>query len=163
MTTKELYEQAVHQYCEQFCDLMWDDSTVYDIDDWVSGDIGGIICMADYWFNFSTIKEVVDKGIDKDTVFEWYDYSLNGGNINLHNYWKRVRDKDIKIVDKKKEFKAKLDEIMAKIYEQDSWIIPEYEQIRMFIYARLAPRDYSKTERITKTDTSKTIDDLESI
>jgi hypothetical protein len=95
MTTKKLYEQAVHQYCEQFCDLMWDDSTVYDIDDWVSGDIGGIICMSDYWFNFSTIKEVVDKGIDKDTVFEWYDYSLNGGNINLHNYWKGVRDEDV--------------------------------------------------------------------
>jgi hypothetical protein len=92
MTTKELYEQAVHQYCEQFCDLMWDDSTVYNIDLWVAGDIGSIICIADYWFNFSTIKEVVDKGIDKDTVFEWYDYSLNGGNINLHNYWKGVRD-----------------------------------------------------------------------
>ncbi|MGA1050646.1 MAG: hypothetical protein ACO3TG_04065 [Minisyncoccia bacterium] len=100
MTTKELYEQAVHQYCEQFCDLMWEDSTVYDIDDWVSNDIGGIICIADYWFNFATIKEVVDKGIDKDTVFEWYDYSLNGGNINLHNYWKGVRDKDIVKADK---------------------------------------------------------------
>jgi hypothetical protein len=70
---------------------------------------------------------------------------------------------ELKKVDKKKEFEAKLDEIMAKIYEQDCWKIPEYEQIRIFIYARLAPRDYSKTERITKTDTSKTIDDLESI
>jgi len=96
MTTKKLYEQAVHQYCEQFCDLMWDDSTVYDIDNWVSNDVGGIICIADYWFNFATIKEVVDKGIDKDTVFEWYDYNLNGGKINLHNYWKGVRDEHTK-------------------------------------------------------------------
>jgi hypothetical protein len=68
---------------------------------------------------------------------------------------------ELKKVDKKKEFEAKLDEIMAKIYEQDCWIISEYEQIRMFIYARLAPRDWSKTEQIANT--SKTIDDLESI
>jgi hypothetical protein len=166
MTTKELYEQAVHQYCEQFCDLMWEDSTVYDIDDWVSNDVGGIICMSDYWFNFATIKEVVDKKIDRDTVFEWYDYSLSGGNINLHNYWKGVRDDHIpaveKKVDKKKEFEAKLDEIMAKIYEQDSWVPEDYEMIRMFIYARLAPRDYSKKDNRVP-DPSKTIDDLESI
>jgi hypothetical protein len=168
MTTKELYEQAVHQYCEQFCDLMWEDSTVYDIDDWVSGDIGGIICIADYWFNFSTIKEVVDKRIDRDTVFEWYNYSLNGGNINLHNYWKGVRDDQNHIpdfrkkVDKKKEFEAKLDEIMAKIYEQDSWIIPEYKQIKMFIYTKLAPRDWSKKDKQI-VNSADTIDDLESI
>lgn len=68
---------------------------------------------------------------------------------------------ELKGVDKKKEFEAKLNEIMAKIYEQDSWEAKDYEIIRMFIYARLAPRDYSKTEQIVNS--SKTIDDLESI
>jgi len=68
---------------------------------------------------------------------------------------------ELKKVDKKKEFEAKLDEIMAKIYEQDCWITPEYEMIRMFIYARLAPRDYSKKDNRVP-DPSKTIDDLKS-
>lgn len=67
----------------------------------------------------------------------------------------------LKRIDKKKEFEAKLDEIMAKIYEQDCWLAEEYEQIKMFIYTKLAPRDYSKTEQIVNS--SKTIDDLESI
>lgn len=65
-------------------------------------------------------------------------------------------------MNKRKEFEAKLDEIMAKIYEQDCWIISEYEQIRMFIYARLAPRDWTKKDNRVP-DPSKTIDDLESI
>ena len=65
-------------------------------------------------------------------------------------------------MNKKKEFEAKLDEIMAKIYEQDSWKTKDYEMIRMFIYARLAPRDYSKKDNRVP-DPSKTIDDLKSI
>jgi len=92
MTTKELYEKAVHQYCKQFCKIMWDNKNVYDEYFWVGEDVGGIICLCDYWFNFDTIKQVVDESIDKDIVFEWYDYNLNGGKINLHHYSKGLRD-----------------------------------------------------------------------
>jgi hypothetical protein len=92
LSTKEMYDQAVHQYCELFCEIMWDDSTVYDPDYWVAGDIGTIICIADYWFSFSDIKEVVDKNIDRDTVFEWYGCTMEGGKINLYHYWKGLRE-----------------------------------------------------------------------
>jgi hypothetical protein len=92
LSTKELYEKAVHAYCELFCEIMWDNSTAYDTDYWVAGDIGTIICIADYWFSFLDIKEVVDKGIDKDTVFEWYDYTMEGGRINLYHYAKGLRE-----------------------------------------------------------------------
>lgn len=154
MTTKEnsfLYEKAVHQYCEEFCEIMWDDKDVYDEYFWVSEDVGGIICLCDYWFNFATIKQVVDEGIDKDIVFEWYYYNLNGGKINLHNYSKGVRDEiseekvkynhdEIINASNSVEFDARVEEIMAKLYEQDCWIVPEYEQIRMLIYTKLAPK-----------------------
>lgn len=89
---KELYDQAVHGYCKLFCEIMWDDNTAYDPDYWVAGDIGDVICIADYWFSFSDIKKVVDKNIDKDTVFEWYDYTMAGGRINLYHYWKGLRE-----------------------------------------------------------------------
>jgi len=38
------------------------------------------------------------------------------------------------------EFDARVEEIMAKLYEQDCWLTEEYEMIRMFIYTKLAPR-----------------------
>jgi len=59
-------------------------------------------------------------------------------------------------------FDARVEEIMAKIYEQDCWVPEEYEMIRMFIYTKLAPRDWSKKDNRVP-DPGKTIDDLESI
>jgi len=90
---KQLYEEAVHEYCRRFCNHMWEDDTVYDPYFWVGGDIGGIIKISDLFLDFETIRIAVDNHIDWDTFIEWYDYHIEGGKIKLTAYAEGLRDK----------------------------------------------------------------------
>ncbi len=91
---KQLYEEAVHEYCRLFCNQMWQDYTVYDPSFWVGGDIGGIIEISDLWLDFETIRIAVDNLINSDVFLEWYYYQLERGKIKLTAYAEGLRDKE---------------------------------------------------------------------
>ena len=77
---KENYEKAVADYLNVFL-KMYD----FDILDawWVSGEIGDVISIGDYFFGFRDIMLCVDRQVAWDDLLAWYDYSLEAHNLGF--------------------------------------------------------------------------------
>jgi hypothetical protein len=44
---------------------------------WVADDVGGVLAVADYFFNLSDIIDFIKYHYSKDLMFEYYDYALD--------------------------------------------------------------------------------------
>lgn len=75
---RKRYENAVHEYCLAFCQKHGYD---YNPDDWVGGDIGGVLNINDdYFFDFDDIRYDIDHDIAEEVFLQWYDYKTR---VNL--------------------------------------------------------------------------------
>ena len=64
----------------------------YDVDwYWIADDIGGVINVGDYFFNFSDIVELLEVNPPKKRLFEWYDYDLEKSTEIME--WEIKKDK----------------------------------------------------------------------
>lgn len=77
---KELYNKVVEEYCIEFCKKY--DFDDYDASMWVSDDIGGVLCVSDYFINFSDIKYCIDNNVSWKDFVRWYDYCIDLGMID---------------------------------------------------------------------------------
>ena len=66
---------------------------------WIAEDIGGVIQIADYFFNLSDITEFIKYNYSRKKMFEYYDYALE--------YHCRKRKKDDYLVNIKNYKKLK--------------------------------------------------------
>ena len=62
-------------------------------EEFVDDSIIGIVLFGDHYFNMSDIIYDIDNDIEKDKIFDWYDYTLNEGLagrpiINYKNWLK---------------------------------------------------------------------------
>lgn len=75
------YNDACEEYLKAFCDTY---GFQYEKDSWVSGDVGTITCVGDYFFDFnSVVKYAVDNNLhDYEDLAEWYNYCMFAHNFN---------------------------------------------------------------------------------
>lgn len=58
-------------------------------DNWVAGDVGGVIMISDYFFDMENMVRALADKVSKKSLFEWYDQWTDPNNkikINL-KYW----------------------------------------------------------------------------
>lgn len=80
---KQAYEQAVNNYLMAFCHKHEFDYTDAK-NSWVGNDVGGIVCVADYYVNLDTIRTDIDRDAPVDEFVKWYDYTLRIGMIDIN-------------------------------------------------------------------------------
>lgn len=87
---KELknYYTAVENLTKLFCKRYFKDTYEYDVNDWVDGKIGEVICINEYRFNFSNIEYAIAYKATKKELFDYYGYS---SHISFESYLKYYR------------------------------------------------------------------------
>ena len=100
----ENYYKAVEELTKHFCNKYFKDVYEYDVNDWVVCDIGGIICINDYWFNLSNIEIAIKYKATKKELFGFYEYNLKKhmakeNCVSFENYLKYFRGFSFKEID----------------------------------------------------------------
>lgn len=79
---KDLYNRGCNAYLQLFCEKHG-----YDYDDaknsWVANEIGGIVCINDYFVDMQTIIDDVDLPTTEEEFLKWYDYCLDASEFGL--------------------------------------------------------------------------------
>ena len=79
---------------------------------WVADDVGGVLAVADYFFNIGDIVDFIKYHYSKDMMFNYYDYALEYHMQKKHNkndYLINIKNfKQLKTCPKKKSSKEKL-------------------------------------------------------
>lgn len=85
---KEIYENSVMEYVIKFINK----HDLPGLEFWVGEEIGGIAMIGDYYFGFQDIKLDIDEDVAEQTIFEWYDFSLeNEVKVNYKSWLKGYR------------------------------------------------------------------------
>ena len=125
---KDSYADACEKYLQAFCANY---EFQYESDAWVAGEVGTIANVGDYFFGFDVIKYCVDNDLkDYIELLEWYDYTLNCGQLGLptpnfeswHKKCPRLSDN-------------KLEQLLAMKYDLEKEIkeiTGEYKQVNIF-------------------------------
>lgn len=71
----ENYYKAVEELTKEFCKKYFNGVYEYDVNDWVGCDIGGIICINDYYFDFKDIKIAIKYKATNRELFGHYNKS----------------------------------------------------------------------------------------
>lgn len=87
------YYKACNEVADMFAKQYFCDKgmTFTDLDEWwVAGDIGGVICINDYFWNMEDMVEALKVGVNKKTIFEYYDWMVDDNplieNKSLHHF-----------------------------------------------------------------------------
>ena len=65
-------------FCEKH-DYNYEDAK----DSWVANEVGGIVCVNDYFVDMQTIIDDVDLATTEDEFLKWYDYCLEAAEFGL--------------------------------------------------------------------------------
>lgn len=92
MELKKQYEAVVNKYMELFCKKQ-----EVDFEYWVGDDVGGVVEIADAFFDFNDIRYDIDTNQPENLIFEWYWELIESKiKINYSSYSKGLRLKDLK-------------------------------------------------------------------
>lgn len=91
------YYNAVEELTKEFCKKYFKGVYEYDVNDWIGGNIGGVIHINDYYFDFRDIKIALEYKPTKDELFDYYDCK---DCIKFENYLKYFRGFSFKEIDK---------------------------------------------------------------
>lgn len=78
----ENYYAAIEDLTKLFCKKYFNDCYQYDVNDWAAGDIGGVICINDYFFSMNDIEIAIKHKATKKELFDYYDFALERGLKN---------------------------------------------------------------------------------
>lgn len=69
------YKDLCNEYVKTFCKLY---ELHYEEDSWVGNQVGSIVCLGDFYFDFQgVVKYAVDSCLhDFSDLMEWYDYTI---------------------------------------------------------------------------------------
>lgn len=92
----ENYYSAVEDLTKLFCKRYFKDTYEYNVNDWAASDIGGVICINDYFFGMNYIETAIKHKATKKELFDYYDYSLENYKgkkivISFENYLRYFR------------------------------------------------------------------------
>jgi hypothetical protein len=74
------YDNACNDYAKAFAEKHEMD---YSDAFWVGEDVGTILCIGDYSFNFQEIRYDMDYDIDKDEIIKYYDYCTRAYSLGF--------------------------------------------------------------------------------
>ena len=99
------YYNAVEELTKKFCKKYFKGVYEYDVNDWVGGYIGGIICINDYWFYLNDIVIAIKYKATKKELFGFYEYNLEKlltkkDCVSFEHYLKYFRGFSFKEIDK---------------------------------------------------------------
>lgn len=80
---KNDWEKLTIEYVKFFCEKH---EMYYEEDSWVGNKIGEIICIGDYYIDFSDIKYDIDNNVPEEKFDLWYWKSLEVYQITGKNY-----------------------------------------------------------------------------
>jgi len=85
----ETYNVTVQDLTDYFTKRYFDNADFY----WVGGEIGGVVSINDYFFNFSDILDYIKNDYSEYEMFGYYEYALEEATedrspINIKNYLK---------------------------------------------------------------------------
>ena len=69
------YYKAVEELTKEFCKKYFKGVYEYDVNDWAGGEIGGVICINDYYFDFKNIVIAIKYSAKEKELFDYYDES----------------------------------------------------------------------------------------
>lgn len=79
---RDLYNRGCNAYLQLFCEKHG-----YDYEDakdsWVGNEVGGIVCVNDYFVDMQTIITDVEHCSDESEFIKWYDYCLEATEFGL--------------------------------------------------------------------------------
>lgn len=92
---KRNYENACNAYLEQWCKKHEFD---YKEAEWVGGEVGGVVCVADYYVSLTDIMTDIEKDAPRGEYWKYYDYSLRCAWLEVYhpNYDNWLRGAPIK-------------------------------------------------------------------
>lgn len=80
---RDLYNRGCNAYLQLFCEKHG-----YDYEDakdsWVGNEVGGIVCVNDYFVDMQTIITDVEHCSDESEFIKWYDYCLEASEFGLN-------------------------------------------------------------------------------
>lgn len=86
------YEQICNEIVKEFCKKQELD---FDPEMWVAGEVGGVICLGDYYFNLLDIVRDLKTMQPKGLILDWYNETLDekdeGIYINYKSYTMGLR------------------------------------------------------------------------
>jgi hypothetical protein len=74
------YDDACNDYAKAFAEKHEMD---YSDSFWIGEDVGTILCIGDYSFNFQEIRYDIDYNIDKDEIIKYYDYCTRAYSLGF--------------------------------------------------------------------------------
>ena len=97
------YYKAVEELTKEFCKKYFKGVYEYNVNDWAGVEIGGIICINDYYFDFKNIVIAIKYKATKKELFGYYDFSyekhIAGENcISFKRYLKYYRGFSFKTI-----------------------------------------------------------------
>lgn len=71
----ENYYKAVEELTKEFCKKYFKGVYEYNVNDWAGGEIGGVISINDYYFDFKDIEIALKYSAKEKELFDYYDES----------------------------------------------------------------------------------------
>ena len=86
------YYEACKELMGEFVRIYYKESGIEDTEVWwVSNNIGTVACINDYYWNMEDMATAIKHNISEKVLFDWYDTTNGGSNINLINYLDNTR------------------------------------------------------------------------
>ena len=90
------WEQKTQELTDYFVDKYFDCPTDYY---WIASEIGGVLCVNDYFFNMGDIVDFIRYNYSEKDLFEFYDKKLEADMkdlpfVNIKN-WRELNAKEI--------------------------------------------------------------------
>ena len=97
------YYNSVEELTKHFCKKYFKGVYEYDVNDWAGCNIGGVICINDYYFDFKNIVIAIKYKATEKELFGFYDESyeryIAGENcISFEQYLKYYRGFSFKTI-----------------------------------------------------------------
>lgn len=119
------YEKAVNNYVDTFIVKHFEDIQVEYY--WIAQEVGGILCVNDYFINFLDIVNDIDNNVPKNTIFDYLEYSkkvyeYTHIKINYKSYLNGYRVNGLDDIEKTKENLNSLIKTAQQDYETKSFV-----------------------------------------
>lgn len=83
-TLKQRYEELAEEYRKALIKQFYPNEEVpYDDSYWVGDEIGGVLDFHQDFYDYDTIRYIVDNNIQYETWYNWYQYCQDVGDFGI--------------------------------------------------------------------------------
>lgn len=123
---KDEFEKIANAYLEAFCKkhgLNYEEAKC----GWVANEVGDVVCVSEYYINFDEIRLDIDKDVDKDEYYKYYDYCVEaaeyGCTVPNYRSWlagcPRLSDKQLDEIRKAHKASEKARMELERLIEEE--------------------------------------------